>query len=248
MDAAEAKLVRLCGWSGIAFVVLFALGWGLLGRNIPPYSAAMPADELAGIYRANASTMRIGFALGAFSCLGLITWAIGIFRIMVQMEGAGSKVLPYAQLVGGVLTGMVPLFASIFWLTAAFRPEQDASIIRLLFDIGWLMIDLGFCVTLLQYCAIAGVALRDTRTPRLFPKWLAWLGVWTSLEFLLELMMPYFRTGPFAWYGLFNYWVPFFLPFVYIIAISYYMIKAATRLNEEFESSNAKPLSGSAAV
>ena len=243
MDADEAKLVRLCGWSCLIFIVVFALGWGVLGRNIPPYSPDMPADELASIYRAHASTLRIGFAVGAFSSTFLVAWAIGLFRIMAQME-RGAKLLSYTQLIGGVLTGMVPLIACIFWLTAAFRPEQDPAIIRLLFDMGWLMIDIGFGVTILQYCALGVVALRDTRAKPLFPKWLAWLGIWISLEFLVELIMPYFRSGPFAWNGLFAYWIPFFGPFVWMICVAFFMFKAATRLNEEYESENAQPVPG----
>jgi Domain of unknown function (DUF4386) len=235
MESNEAKLVRLTAWSCIVFVVLFALSWGVLGRNIPPYGPSMPADQLASIYRAHASTMRIGFAVGAFSSTFLIAWAIGLFRIMVRME-RGSQLLSYTQLVGGVLTGMVPLFACIFWLTAAFRPEQDPAIIRLLFDLGWLTIDIGFGVTILQYCALGVVAIRDPREKPLFPTWLAWLGIWISLEFLVELIMPYFRSGPFAWNGLFAYWVPFFGPFVWMIGVALYMFKATTRLTEEYES------------
>jgi uncharacterized membrane protein YagU involved in acid resistance len=235
MESNEAKLVRLTAWSCIVFVALFALSWGVLGRNIPPYAPSMPADQLASIYRAHASTMRIGFAVGAFSSTFLVAWAIGLFRIMVRME-QGSQLLSYTQLIGGVLTGMVPLFACIFWLTAAFRPEQDPAIIRLLFDLGWLTIDIGFGVTILQYCALGVVAMRDTREKPLFPKWLAWLGIWISLEFLVELIMPYFRSGPFAWNGLFAYWVPFFGPFVWMIGVALYMFKATTRLTEEYES------------
>jgi Domain of unknown function (DUF4386) len=233
MESNEAKLVRLTAWSCIVFVALFALSWGVLGRNIPPYAPSMPADQLASIYRAHASTMRIGFAVGAFSSTFLVAWAIGLFRIMVRME-QGSQLLSYTQLIGGVLTGMVPLFACIFWLTAAFRPEQDPAIIRLLFDLGWLTIDIGFGVTILQYCALGVVAMRDTRETPLFPKWLAWLGIWISLEFLVELIMPYFRSGPFAWNGLFAYWVPFFGPFVWMIGVALYMFKATTRLTEEY--------------
>jgi len=243
MESNEAKLVRLTAWSCIVFVVVFALGWGVLGRNIPPYPPDMPADELASIYRAHASTMRIGFAVGAFSSTFLVAWAIGLFRIMVRME-QGSQLLSYTQLIGGVLTGMVPLFACIFWLTAAFRPEQDPAIIRLLFDLGWLTIDIGFGVTILQYCALGVVAIRDTREKPLFPKWLAWLGIWISLEFLVELIMPYFRSGPFAWNGLFAYWLPFFGPFVWMIGVALYMFKATTRLTEEYESERSAAVSG----
>jgi hypothetical protein len=243
MESNEAKLVRLCAWSGVVFLVIFGLGWGVLGRNIPPYSASMPAEELAAIYRDHASTLRIGFALGAFATTFLVSWTIGLFRVMVKME-RGGQLLSYVQLIGGVLTAMVPMFACIIWLTAAFRPEQDPAIIRLLFDLGWLTIDLGFGVTLLQYVALGVVAIRDTREKPLFPKWLAWLGIWVALEFVVELIMPYFRSGPFSWSGLISYWIPFFAPFAWIAFVTVYMYKAANRLNQEYESKLTAPVVG----
>lgn len=243
MDSNEARLVRLSGWSCFVFLVIFGVGWGVLGRNIPPYGPDMPAADLASIYRHHASTLRIGFALGAFGTTFLMTWAIGLFRIMVKME-RGGLLLSYCQLIGGILTTMVPFFACIFWLTAAFRPEQDPAIIRLLFDLGWLTIDIGFGVTIVQYIALGVVALRDQREKPLFPKWLAWLGICIGLEFVVELIMPYFRTGPFAWNGLFSYWLPFFAPFVWMAAVAVFMIKAANRLNEEYESAKLQHIPG----
>jgi hypothetical protein len=238
MDANEARLVRMCGWSVVAFLILFGVGWGILGHNIPPFGADMGADELARIYRVHASTLRIGFAVGSVASTFLAIWAIGIFRVMLRIE-RGGQVLSYMQLIGGVLTAMVPLLACIVWLTAAFRPEQDPAIIRMLFDLGWLTIDIGFGVTLLQYIAFGVVAIRDVREKPLFPKWLAWLGIWLGLEFFVELIMPYFRSGPFSWNGLFSYWIPFFGPFVWMAFVTYYLIRAATRLSEEYEDQRA---------
>lgn len=246
MDTNEIKLVRLCSWSAVAFLVIFGVGWGVLGHNIPPYSPSMSSDRLAAIYRDHKSELRIGFALGVFGMTFYIPWAIGLFRIMLCMER--GLVLPLLQLAGGLLTAMVPMIACLFWLTAAFRPEQDPAIIRLLFDLGWLTIDVGFGVTILQYVALGVVAMRDTRADPLFPRWLAWIGIWISLEFLVELIMPFFRSGPFSWSGLFAYWLPFFAPFAWIALVTYYMLKATTRLAAEESEPTGSAAPGVAAV
>jgi hypothetical protein len=232
VERSEAGLVRLCAWSGVVFIVLFAVGWGVLGQNIPPYAPDVPADQLAATYRADRNTLRIGFALGAFSCAFMVPWVIGIFRVMLAIE-PGKLVLPYLQLAGGLLTVPVPMFACIAWLAAAFRPEQDPGLTRMLFDLGWLTIDIGFGVTILQYVALGVAALRDPRDRPLFPTWLGWLGIAIGLEFLIELIMPYFRSGPFSWSGVFAYWIPFFGPFVWMLLVVAYLLKAAPRLVEE---------------
>jgi len=234
MESNEAQLVRLCAWSAGLFLVLFGVGWGVLGRNIPPYPATMSAEELASIYRAHASTLRIGFALGAFGATFWCSWAVGLFRVMLKME-RGGLLLSYLQLMGGSLTALMPTFSCFFFLAAAFRPEQDPAIIRMLFDVGFLIIDVGFGVTILQYVALGVVVIRDTREKPLFPKWLAWFGYWTGLESLIFLVMPYFRSGPFSWCGLFGYWIPFGAPCAWLVLVSIYMHKAATRLNAEYQ-------------
>lgn len=235
MTKNESQLTRFCAWTVAVYFALFGVSWGLLGRMIPPYPASMPAAELAQIYRDNASALRIGFAVAAFSTTFFYLWSIGLFRVMVRTE-RGGKILSYTVLVGGVLTGNDLMFSCFIWLTAAFRPEQDPALIQLLYDLGWLMLDLAFGVAMLYMIAFGVIVLRDTREKPLFPKWLAWIGIWAALEFLAELIMPFFRSGPFSWSGLFNYWVPFFVPATWMVIVSVYMHKAAKRLNEEYES------------
>ena len=232
MDAEEAKVVRLCAYSVVVFLLLFGAGWGVLGRNIPPYSANLSADTLATVYKSHCTTLRIGFALGALGTTFYIPWTVGLFRIMLRLE-RGGPVWSYLQLAGGMLTSVVPLMACLVWLTAAFRPEQDPDIIRMLFDMGWLIMDIGFGVTILQYVSLGVVALKDERAEPLFPRWLAWIGIWIGLEFIVELIMPYFRVGPFSWNGLFAYWIPFFGPFIFMTCISYYMARGANLLAAE---------------
>lgn len=54
--------MRTCAWSCVLYIVLFSIGWGILGRNIPPYSASLSAEEIAAIYRAHRDSFRIGYA------------------------------------------------------------------------------------------------------------------------------------------------------------------------------------------
>ena len=234
MNSDEATAVRLCAWSGVAFLIIFGFGWGVLGGNIPPYSPDLSAEQIADIYRAHKYTLRIGFALGAFGTTFMVPWTIGIFRLMQVMERR-VLILPYAQLIGGILTTMVPMLACIVWLTAAFRPEQEPALIRMLFDLGWMTIDIGFGVTILQYVAFGVVAMRDPRERPLFPNWLAWLGILIGFEFVVELIMPYFRSGPLSWSGVIAYWIPFFAPFAWMAGVTAFMLKAATRLETEQE-------------
>jgi hypothetical protein len=230
----DYRWMRICILSVVPFLLLVGIFWGVLCFNIPPISASVPADELAQHFRENGTRLRIGYAVSVPSFSILMLWSVGIFGLLRRITGPHS-LLPYIQLIGGSLTALVPTFASVFWLSAAMRPERDPALTQLLFDTGWLMMDMVWLVTTIQYVAMGIVFLQDKRTVPLVPKWLAWLGIWLGVEFVVETLMPNFRSGPFSWSGLFNYWIPFIGPFTWMVLTSSAMLKAIKRLRGEDE-------------
>jgi hypothetical protein len=224
--------MRLCTLGIIPFFVLVGTFWGILGFNIPPFDAATSAVDLAQHFQDHGLRLRIAYAVAVPSWGFVMIWSVGIFGLMRRMEGS-KALLPYLELMGGGLTSFVPTMASIFWLAAALRPERDPALTQLLYDLGWLTIDIAWSVTTVQYVAAGIVFLKDKRSVPLIPKWISWLGIWLGVEFAAQFVMPNFRSGPFSWAGLFNYWIPFFGPFLWMALLSMAMIKAFKRLESE---------------
>jgi hypothetical protein len=54
-----------------------------------------------------------------------------------------------------------------------------------------------------------------------------------GIEFVMELIMPFFRSGPFSWSGVFNYWIPFFGPFIWMMILTCYLLSGINRLEAE---------------
>jgi hypothetical protein len=46
-------------------------------------------------------------------------------------------------------------------------------------------------------------------------------------------VMPFLKTGPFAWDGLFNYYIALGAFFVFIYTMSYYVYRAVVRVEAE---------------
>ena len=182
MTATDKRMLILSAWSCFAFFAVFGTFFGVLGGNIPPYPASLPTAEIAAHFRNNHNILRIAYTMSMLGAVFYLTWAVGLFGIMKRMEAPGY-LLSYLQLLSGSITYLVPSIASFFWLTAAFRPETDPNIIQLLYDMGWLFIDIMYPVTSVQYISFGIVALMDRRAVPLFPKWVAWLGIWLAVEF-----------------------------------------------------------------
>ena len=58
----------LCAWGGIVFVVLFLLGWVIVGGFFPPPSPLASAEEIAAFYGQNTGAVRAGLLTNASGC------------------------------------------------------------------------------------------------------------------------------------------------------------------------------------
>src|SRR5262249_30089919 len=148
----------------------------------------------------NANSLRAGFVTCMTVAVFYVIWSVAIFKVMERMD-TGNNVLAYLQLFGGTLTMVFPTMACAFWLTAAFRPERDPAIQQMLYDVGWLTMDCAFFITTLQMIAMSVLFLGDRRQVPMVPKWFCWYAIWVAFIFFAELVMPFLKTGPFAWDG-----------------------------------------------
>lgn len=228
------KYLRLCAAAGPAFLFVFIVFWGIMGHNIPPYAADLPASVIGDHYRENAMMVRIGMGISmSFTVLYMI-WGLAISKVMEYGIEGENNVLSTLQLWGAGLT-VVPIMVSCsFWLAGAYRPEAlDDSVLQLLYDLPWLLINLGYMVTSVQMFALGTCFLQDQRAVPLVPKWLSWYGIWVGFMFIAEVLMPVFKDGPFARQGVLNFWIEFFIWFFWIIALSTYIFLAIGRLHAE---------------
>ena len=227
------RYLRLCAWAGPGMLVGTVLLWGILGQNIPPYSAALDAHTFAGQYLDHIYSIRSGM-IGTLAIMPLyFIWGLAITKVMEQVE-QDNNILSQLQLWGAGFTTVVFYVACGIWLAGTYRPEAySPETQQLLYDAGWIVFDMPFALTTMQMVAMGACFLTDRRTEPLVPKWVCWLSIWAGFSFFLEVMMPWFKTGPFARSGTLNYWIEFTAFFVYMAATSAYIIVAAARLERE---------------
>ena len=75
-------------------------------------------------------------------------------------------------------------------------------------DMSWLMF-LGIISSACVQVAALGLAiLLDKRTKPVFPRWAGYFNIWVALIWVPAAIIPFFKTGPLAWNGVFAWWVP----------------------------------------
>jgi hypothetical protein len=72
----------------------------------------------------------------------------------------------------------------------------------------WIMLVMPWIPFMAQYFAFAFAILSDPRPQPVFPRWLAYFNIWAEVMFTPAIILPFFKTGPFAWNGLFVFWIP----------------------------------------
>jgi hypothetical protein len=233
-DVSPYRYWRFCTWMGPVFLAVFIVAWGVLGYNIPPLSAELSAQEMAHHFRTHANEVRAGMVASMSFAVLYMVWGMSITKVMETLETDGNDILSHLQIWGAGLTVVPVLVSSSFWLTGAFRPESlDPSILQMLYDMAWLLIDLAYSVTSVQLFAIGVGFLSDRRATPLIPKWLSWYCIWVGFMFVAEVFMPFFKGGMFSRSGILNFWIEFMIWFVFIVLMTFYVLQAITRLEAE---------------
>jgi hypothetical protein len=236
--AREFTYWRICALMGPTFMAVFIVFWGLMGHNIPPWNADLPAATIAQWFRTEANVIRTGMVMSMSCAVLYLVWGMAIGRVMSRIVPRDS-ILVDLQIWGAGLTVVPVLVSTSFWLAGAYRPEAlPDEILQLLYDWAWLLIDLAYSVTSLQLVALGVACLHDRRSRPLIPKWLAWYGIWVGFMFIAECLMPFFKSGAFARDGILNFWIEFLIWFVWCPTLTFHVFKAIARIEQE-EATNA---------
>lgn len=214
-------------WSGVAFFVLW--GGGLLMTGwIPPLDPSADAETVAGIVQGKNVQLLIGVALMTVMSSLYLPWTVLLSELIKKIEGP-STMLAQTQLVAGVMAQMTYFLPPFMWGVAAYRPMRDPEITQGFIDAGWLIFITGIGPFILQYAALAVAIFSDKRDEPALPRWLAYLQIWISLSFIPAIMPFFIKSGPFAWNGIFVWWIPLSLFVVWFVAMIVYVRKAVLR-------------------
>jgi hypothetical protein len=69
--------------------------------------------------------------------------------------------------------------------------------------------------------------------PRIMPKWVAYMNFWCALTISPASLIQFFKTGPFTYAGLIDFWFIFAIFFGWMVMMTVVTVKAADRLSEK---------------
>jgi hypothetical protein len=197
---------RFAAWSGVISMVTFIGAFGFAGF-IPPLTPSLSPEEVARHYQDHTAGIRTGVAFMIVSGMFYAVYVGVISGQMRRIPGVHPTVV-YSQLSAGAFACVTLMIPAVLIAFTAFRPDRDPVLTQQFNDLAWIMLVMPFPPFVAQNFSFAFAILSDTSERPLFPRWLAFVNVWAPLVYSPALLIPFFKSGPFAWSGLLVLWVP----------------------------------------
>jgi hypothetical protein len=113
--------------------------------------------------------------------------------------------------------------------------------IFMLNDVAYLQFIGGLALIMPMFFVLAVVALTDRTSSPVFPRWTGYASIMTFILFLPDQAIFFFKTGPFAWNGLFAFWIPLTLFGSWFFMVAYLIQRNVLNETARLGSGVAKP-------
>ncbi|HEY9315948.1 hypothetical protein [Williamsia sp.] len=194
----------VCLWMYPVAMVALTLAMFTIGPLMPPIAPSKNPEEVAEIYR--------GTSLISIPIVVLLF----VNGLQVPLQGLAiafiRKMPRSGKLFGNIYLGvyaavMLPTTGTLtaIWGVLVLRPERDPAMIQMLNDVCYLILIAVISGFLIQYSIIA-IAI-FVNGGKVLPLWFGYVSVWAAVSELLFLPAFVWRTGPFAWNGLLDFWL-----------------------------------------
>jgi hypothetical protein len=218
----------LCIHSTLLFILTVGGGF-LVAGWVPPPSPTRSAPLVAASFHDHFH-IRLAAAMFFFGSALFMLPAVAITAQLRRLE-TERAVLANLQMLAaavGVLAIQIP---GAIWLVVSYRTGTSPGIIVTLNDLAWFMLLGAVGPAVVQNVSIALCILGKGGKGRdVYPRWLGYANLWLATLLMPGVLIPFFKTGPFAWNGVLGFWVVATGFFTWVILMWVYTVKA---INEE---------------
>lgn len=212
----------------VLFVALALVGFVGLAHFIDPADASLSADATAGWYRDHQNGVLLGMTLFLVAISFLAVWSAQLSISLWRIPGQ-SPLMALSQAIGGGIIVMVVLLDATLWIGAAYRQDMSPPVVQALNDSSWFSFMMAWPIFAVQMLATAAVALHDSRSHPLFPRWLERLSAVLAIAGLTSMGIAFTKTGIFSYHGLLGYYFGMTIWLFWNTSHAWYVYKSVGR-------------------
>jgi hypothetical protein len=216
------RILTVCAWCGPATVVISLIGLLIAGVLPIPLGSESSVEQVVNFYSHDTRVLA-GLVISSIGVCFVFPLVAVIGVHMVRMEGR-TPILTFLQLITGAATSICLLLPLLLMTTIAFRPDRNPELTVTLNDIAWLLFITPIAPFMIQNVAIGVAILNDKR--RTLPRWVGYANFWIAFSFIPDPLAFFFHSGPFAWRGIFIFWLALTTYSVFLIVMGLTLRKA----------------------
>jgi hypothetical protein len=207
------------------FLVLFGIGLVPLAGFLPPPAANDTPQDVVRLYTEHHTRVQAGLTLMFFSTAFIAPWVAVISAQLRRIRVEGIMTLVYGQLIAGGAFLFVVIAPVMSMIVASFRPERNPEITQALNDLAWIPFIMVFTTLTAQMLIVAAAVFLDP-DEAVFPRWVGYVSAWCGVLLLPAVLLPFFKDGPFAWDGIFQFWLAAAIFFGWFAVMSVALLRA----------------------
>lgn len=218
---------RFMLWYSLIGSIIFFFCWGWMMGFFPPPSPSLPADQVVALYTTHHLRFMLGVAFAIISGGFMMPFSLVLSIQMARLE-KGVPIWAILQLILSIIEVMYIWGPILIWGVAAFSASRDPALTVLLHELGWLSFITPLTVFPLQLIAVIAVCFGKDEDDRYsaLPRWVGYLSGWQLIQSFGGPAALFFKSGIFAWNGLFPFWLPLSLFGAWFIALLITMFRA----------------------
>lgn len=199
---------RICLWTAPVVGAIWVICFLMFPGFVTPMSPTMPAEAVAAFYAdpQNLSRTRYGMILFNWFGIGFLPF-YGLITAQMKRMAHNSEVFAYGFLGTATSAATLMSLAILFFQVAAFRPDRDPAIVQLINDMAWIAFTVPVSFLMAQAGVLALAIFLDRQAKPIYPRWVAHFNVLTVLLLAPAVFASIKLDGPFAWDGLWSFWV-----------------------------------------
>ena len=218
---------RWCVWSGVIAVALFFVGF-IFSYFVPPPSPSLTPEQVADHYRSHTFSIRVAMVVMCVSGMFMAP-LVGEISAQIKRMQSVPPALRYAQISANTANAMFFYLPAIIFLVIAFRPERSVELTYMMHDLAWIMAVIPWGPAFIANVVIAVAIFCDEGEIPVFPRWLAYMNIWVAIAYIPGGLLPFFKSGPFAWNGIFVFWLAALVFITWFVAMIIALFDAIRR-------------------
>lgn len=211
------KILDYAALGGPLAVAVTLAGWLISGMLPLPMGPGESSTDVVSFFTDEPNRVMAGFVLSSVGVVLMVPMLALISLHLLRMEGR-VPLMAFTQLLAAAVTVVINMFPQLIFAIAAFRTDRDPGDIVLLNDLAWLLLFTGITPFMIQNIAIGIAVLRDRSA--VFPRWVGYLNLLVAFAFIPDVLAFFFKSGPFAWNGVFVFWLALTAYSIFLVAMS----------------------------